>query len=290
MEREELLSGAYDVSILSGTMGRGLASGGSYMKRVHGVMRSTKTLRSLVLLGGFLLCMSSHAQLIGVGSGPPVWPANPDLFSDGLTISYNASTLQFTVQGFTSGYYDPTGNADIEGGLYTGQPDYVLDDYSLCSSGTFTLSATVSHSGVYTPDSGTIQIGCASGVYDPNYDPTSLYPAGMLLQGNLTAFGFRGADRELNSTSHFDFEFTLTGGELASVFGGYGSMAGVAIDTQDYSFTGSFNVNFTSNGSGLADTLDPPTIVIIPEPSTWAMVALGIGVVLSGLRLRCRSS
>ena len=58
---------------------------------------------------------------------------------------------------------DPLANADIPGDgpgpAYA--PDAVLNDTSIGEEGTFTLTATVSNSGVYTPGSGTISIGSA---------------------------------------------------------------------------------------------------------------------------------
>ena len=108
------------------------------MKRVHGVTISVKTLRSLVLLGSFLFCMTFHAQatLLGVGSDPNTWPNVPNLYSPGLTISYDAGSQLFTVTGATSDYIDPDLN-----------DNFVLDDYAGFLTGTFSLSATVTTSG-----------------------------------------------------------------------------------------------------------------------------------------------
>jgi len=199
-------------------------------------------------------------MLLGVG-GNANWPANPNLFSDFLTVSYNASTMQFTVSGLTPSYVDPTGNAAYGGPDY---PDFVVDDYDMANPGTFSLSATVNNSGSLV--SGTVAIGCAAGVYDPNYE-AQLDGPGILLEGNLTAFGYRdGSDY-----SRFDFEFTVTGGELANDYGGIGATAGTALDTADLSFPGSFTGNFNSNGQGDADTL-----MMVPEPEPQILVILSL--------------
>jgi hypothetical protein len=227
------------------------------MKRVHGVTISVKTLRSLVLLGSFLFCMTFHAQatLLGVGSDPNTWPNVPNLYSPGLTISYDAGSQLFTVTGATSDYIDPDLN-----------DNFVLDDYAGFLTGTFSLSATVTTSGTLV--SGTVTLACASGVYDPGYDPTPIIGPGTLLQGDLTAFGFEGASGD--NRSQFDVEFNVTGGSLASV---YGSKAGTVMDTGDNSFGGSFTTSFSNGGSGVADTL-----MMVPEPEPQLLVVLSLSV------------
>jgi len=226
------------------------------MRRVHGVMRNTETLRSLVLLGSFLFCMIFHAQaaLLGVGSDPNTWPNVPNLYSSGLTISYDAGSHLFTASGATTDYFDPDLN-----------DNFVLDDYGGFLPGTFSLSATVAADGSLV--SGTVTLACASGVYDPNYDPTPIIGPGTLLQGNLTAFGFLGANPD---RSQFDVEFNVTGGSLASV---YGSEAGTVLYTEDYSFGGSFTTSFSNGGEGDADTL-----MMVPEPEPQLLVIMSLSV------------
>jgi len=233
----------------------GLASGDSDMKRVLGVMGNVKTLRSLALLGGLVLCMTLHAKaaLLGVGGNTNVWPALPNLLSETLTVQYTASNGLFTATGSTSDYYDPSGN-----------DNFVLNDYNDFLPGTFSLSATVGNNGVLS--SGTVTIACAYGVTDPDDDPTPIYGPGTLLQGNLTAFGFEGESP--TNQSQFDFEFNVTGGELAGV---YGSKAATVLYTEDYSFGGSFASNFINGGEGAADTL-----MMVPEPEPQSLVILSV--------------
>jgi hypothetical protein len=220
-------------------------------------MRSTETLRSLVLLGGFLFCMTFHAQaaLLGVGGDPNTWPNVPNLYSPGLTISYDAGSQLFTVTGATSDYWDLNENDNI-----------VVDDYDSFLPGTFSLSATVTTSGTLV--SGTVTLGAAAGVYDPNYT-TQIISPGTLLQGNLTAFGFEAQNLTMGS-SQFDFEFNVTGGSLASV---YGSEAGTVMYTGDYSFNGSFTTSFNNGNNGLADTL-----TMVPEPEPQLLVIMSLSV------------
>ncbi len=66
----------------------------------------------------------------------------------------------------------------------------------------------------------------------------------------------------------FDFEFNVTGGELASVFG---STAGTTLDTGDFTFNGSFTSSFSNGGEGVADTL-----MMVPEPEPQFLVILSV--------------
>ena len=61
------------------------------MKRVHGVTRKVRNLRSFILIGSFLFCMTHHAQGALLGVGPPY--------------SYMASTPGF---GFAAAWRFPT--------------------------------------------------------------------------------------------------------------------------------------------------------------------------------------
>ncbi len=227
------------------------------MKRVHGVTRKVKTFRSLLLLGGLLLSMT-HAQaaLLGVGGNTNAWPGVPNLYSQTLSISYTPQTATsglFTATGTTSDYFDLQTNDNL-----------VIDDYNDATPGAFSLSATVLTNGTLL--SGTVSLSCTGGVYDPDYDPTPIYGPGTLLQGNLTAFGFLG--ESVTNRSQFDFEFNVTGGELASV---YGSKAGTVMYTEDYSFGGSFTTGFSNGGEGDSDTL-----MMVPEPEPRFLILLSV--------------
>ncbi len=199
--------------------------------------------------------MTSHTQaaLLGVGGNDTNWPGIPNLYSQTLSISYNATTHQFTASGSTSDYFDLQTNDNL-----------VVSDPTFDDTGTFSLSATVATNGTLV--SGTVSLGSAGGVYGaPDYT-SQIYPAGTLLQGNLTAFGFEGAS--VNNRSQFDFEFNVTGGSLASV---YGPVAGTVMYTEDYSFGGSFTTSFNNGGQGDADTL-----MMVPEPEPQLLVIMSV--------------
>lgn len=228
------------------------------MKQVHGVMKKMKSFPRFVLVGGLMVCLTFNARaaLLGVGGNATNWPGLPNLYSQGLSISYtlnSTTTGLFSVSGTTSDYFDLQTN-----------DNFVLDDYADFTPGTFSLSATVTTSGALV--SGTVTIACASGIYDPDYDPTPIYGPGTLLQGNLTAFGFLGATS--TNTSKFDFEFNVPSGELESV---YGSKAGTVMYTEDNSFTGNFTTGFSNGGEGIADTL-----MMVPEPEPQLLVILSV--------------
>jgi len=199
--------------------------------------------------------MTFHAQadLLGVGGNTNVWPGVPNLASGSLQVDYNASSGLFTASGTTADYWDINTN-----------DNFVVDNYNDFIPGTFSLSATVTTSGTLV--SGTVTLAAADGVYDPTYS-TQILSAGTLLQGTLTAFGFQAENLALG-TSQFDFEFTVTGGSLASAFG---SKAGTVLYTEDYSFGGSFTTGFSNSGGGAADTL-----TMIPEPEPQLLVILSV--------------
>ena len=176
-----------------------------------------------------------------------------------MAVSYTLQTATsglFTVTGNTTDYWDPSGNDNI-----------VNDDYNAFTPGAFSLSATVLTNGHLV--SGTVSLSCTGGVYDPSYS-FQILPAGTLLQGNLTAFGFQGGSEE-TGYSEFDYEFNVTGGELASV---YGSEAGALLSTQDFSFNGSFAANFNTDASGNEGNAD--TWMMVPEPEPFFLVILSV--------------
>jgi hypothetical protein len=79
----------------------------------------------------------------------------------------------------------------------------------------------------------------------------------------------------------FEFLFTIDGGAAANQFGGIGAPGGVIIDVNfkpgDVPFSGNWTAGFSaSDFNGYADAF-----VAVPEPSTWALMAAGVVVLLA---------
>ena len=142
-----------------------------------GMSRRNLTWLACILASGLIVSASSQAALLNLVS------SNPDLFSpnlsSSLTVALNTSTGLFTASGATS-LYTP---ADTN--LNNGDPYTVSNDGGF-DPGTFSLTATIATNGSLV--SGTMEI--TGGLYDDDFN--QIVPDGtVLLQGNLTAFGFR---------------------------------------------------------------------------------------------------
>jgi hypothetical protein len=186
------------------------------------------------------------------------------MFSSFLTVNYSLTgptTGVLTASGVTSDYFDPEGNDNP-----------VMDswdpDSQIGTPGSFNLTINLDTDGTLL--SGTVSFAAADGVWDPTLT-YQILPAGTLLEGNLTAFGFQGGSRQ-TGWGAFDFTFDVTGGELANV---YGPAAGTLLNTMDFVFDGSFTSNFTVPGVGVADTV----MEVVPEPGSLLLMvfpALGL--------------
>ena len=189
----------------------------------------------------------SQAAPLGLVLNP-----NPDFTANFVDLSYvaNNSPNNFNATGFIVALDD-----DGVGPL--------LDPF-VYNYGDFSLSASITTAGALT--GGTLSI---SG----NFSNT-IGLSGVLLTGNLTAFGFiDGAFSEI-----FEFSYAVTGGLMATsqYFGVPGTPGGVIYDTQENVFNGLFTSNFSSSGfsSGNVD------VAPIPEPATLSLVVLtGLGLV-----------
>lgn len=87
--------------------------------------------------------------------------------------------------------------------------------------------------------------------------------SGTLLQGNVIAFGYTGAD--INGVADFDFRIQLTGGQIMSLFSCANDFA-ITMTSQASSFTGSFTNAFNGSAEGVCgpDDTIPPTITCPP--------------------------
>jgi hypothetical protein len=213
--------------------------------------------KNLVLLGcvlvwGSVMSTPSRAALLGLD---PL-SSNPDLFSSSLsvTVAYTPSNGLFTATGQTAAYTPADTN------LNNGDPYLVANSNDSFNPGTFSLTAHIATNGTFL--SGTVTI--TGGVYDDSL--TQIEPDGSLLfQGNLAAFGFLGSASP--NVDEFDFLVNVTGGALG---GAYGSLAGVLLHPGDTTFNNNFNVNFSNDGFGTADTR------MVPEPTTELLVMVSV--------------
>ena len=203
---------------------------------------------------------------VAVGSGTSALAAplnltlndHPDVTAGFIDLSYIANNSPNNFQAIG---YDMAMDDDGIGPL--------LDPFSY-DYGSFQILANITTAGVMT--GGTITI---SG----NYSNT-IGISGVLLTGNLTAFGWtNGAFNEL-----FEFTYTVTGGLMATsqYFGVPGSPGGVIYDTQENVFNGSFASSFFSSGFASPNADVAP----IPEPATVSLVLLAGLTLVRPLRRR----
>jgi hypothetical protein len=76
--------------------------------------------------------------------------------------------------------------------------------------------------------------------------------SGTLLTGEVLAFGHEDSGGNIDL---YDFRFSVTGGQLASMFSG--KDLGVTTTSENSSFTGDFNVDFGGNAKGSIGAIDP---------------------------------
>ena len=200
----------------------------------------------------FLTCVGAVMLLMGVlGATGQAAPLNltltsaPDIFSGFIDVTYTASSDQFLAQGFSLKYYDGTATNDIP-------------------NGDFNITATIDGAGVVSSGSLSITGTVQNTIY-----------SGVLLTGNVSAFGFRNTGGD-----PFEFTFNITGGSLAPVFG---AQVGLILEAHS-TFNGSFAANFNNLLGGTPGTGSVTSDVapVIPEPSTNFLVVLAGCLLLTG--------
>ena len=228
-------------------------------------MRSIKRdCACLLVICLFLVVLSQplHAAPLNLGLRH-----DPDIMSSYLDINYYAGTGDFIVDGFATPF------------VY----DYALpgvniyySNFDMGSPGTYSITASIDNSG--NLNSGSLAI---NGYIDDAGG--SAYGPGLLLSGNMTDFGFW-YDAQNPTGTILEFEFEVTGGALADVYGGVSALGGALIYNSGFtgSFASDFNNNFGMPGFGLGDGY--ADTAALPEPASIGLLLMG----LMAARLRRR--
>ena len=175
----------------------------------------------------------------------------PDIVSQFIDVTYNATSDELTASGFAL-ELDDDGSVPAEA----------------IAGGTFDLSATIDATGSLS--GGSLSIGGTVASLGFN--------SGTLLTGTLTAFGFpdTGGDP-------FEFLFDVTGGDAAALYGGGSVPAGVILSGTG--FGGDFGSNFDNLSSGTGTGTAVANVGTVPVPA--ALWLFGSGLLgLTGLARR----
>ena len=163
----------------------------------------------------------------------------PDIVSDFIDVTYDAAGDSFVATGFAR-------ELDDDGSV----PAEAIAD------GTFDLTATIDASG--TLSSGSLSIGGTVASLGFN--------SGTLLTGDLTAFG-----------DPLEFLFDVTGGDAAGLYGGVGAVGGVIMIMDFTGFTGDFGVDFTGDGTAVANVAPIPLPAAVWLFGTGLLALVGVG-------------
>jgi hypothetical protein len=194
------------------------------------------------LLSIFLMPVGSKATLIGVNL------TLPDIYSNSTgTYNYDSATDLFTCTATALTItFDGTTSIPITIGSYSLQ-------FHVDNSGNFSGGVTGYDLEIW-------------GFFTYN---GRIY-SGLLLAGEVTNFGWQDVP---GPYALFDFTFHVTGGELASYFGGVG---GDFFSSEKSNFTGDWDVSH--NGTKVKHDTAP-----VPEPTTILLFGLGIaGIAIFG--------
>lgn len=203
------------------------------LKAVKG--RMLNTLSALVAAAGLLAGTSASAAMLNLD-----FIDNPDIYSSGITVSYDALNDTLSAEGYASTFTDLSGTQrDIANGTL----------------GTFSLSAIIDDAGNFS--GGNFTIGGTVGSFN----------SGTLLSGDLTAFGFE------SGNPSFEFALNVTGGDAMSLYGNAGlTLSGMNTAT---SFAADFVRDFAYSD---AKTVVPAAVVPVPA-AAWLFGSGLIGLV-----------
>jgi hypothetical protein len=194
-------------------------------------------------------CTVAQAKPLGLVMNP-----SPDVTSGFVDVDYNAGLSNLLVSGFSLSLYDG------------------VQSYNIAGNDTFNINATVNASGIGTAGTLSIQ-GLVNGM-GPN-----------LLTGTLTAGGFGSKNTpgvNLGDNDILEFIFTVTGGDMAAMYGGIGSPVGTILDSNNDSINDGEWTHSWNNGPNDAAVADTAPV---PEPTTLALFAIG-GIALLRRRIR----
>jgi hypothetical protein len=196
------------------------------------------------LLSIFLMPVGSKATLIGVNL------TLPDIYSNSTgTYNYDSATDLFTCTATALTItFDGTTSIPITIGSYSLQ--FHVDNSGNFSGGVSTYDLVISGTFTYN----------------------NIVYSGVLLTGEVTNFGWQDIP---GPYAHFDLTFDVTGGLLASYYGGSG---GDFFSSEKSDFTGNWDVSH--NGTKVKHDTAP-----VPEPTTILLFGLGIaGIAVFGRR------
>ena len=198
----------------------------------------SKTFSACILgLSLFSISAQSQADILDLSG-----QTYPDIVSYDTNITYNSNDGVLTIHGLLA-----YSSLAVSAGSTPYDVAYVDDDYQ--------LMAQINNDGVF--QSGNFSIGGT--VSDLGYN------SGLLLTGGLSAFGF-------SDDGTLQFTFDTSGGDASGIFG---STGGIIIGFSGYNSTTGFTADWNNaNSDTKIDTF--ATVSAVPEPSTYALFALGL--------------
>lgn len=180
--------------------------------------------------------MAVVAAIVGTASVVSGTPLNltlephPDIYSSFVSVSYDASTDEFAAS-------SPVSSLNTGSGFPP-----------LISPGNFSITATIDENGL-----------ASAGTLSVSGDVLSY--TGLLLEGTLTAFGFKATGGQ-----PLEFLFTVAGGQAAGLFGGVGSTIGTILHyaLPPTLFGGDFSALFSADAdTGRATVPDQATTIYL---------------------------
>jgi hypothetical protein len=199
-------------------------------------------------------------------------------------LAANADPLDLTTNSpgdVTSFSYDVEYNSTT--GVLTAGSTSDGNAYSILDDNDFFYPTTVSVTADLDPSTGDLLGGTLSIVGDDSVYGNDTYGSGVVIEGNLTAFGF--PDPTDSTNVPLEFEFAVTGGALTALGQPYyqattGGMILHMFSDTPY-FTGAWpSTDFSNSGAGnqlntSSDTF-PMSFAPTPEPSTFVLLAIAI--------------